>query len=61
MKNLGTLYYDDIESFVCDVADQYDKRKDELDDISIIAKYDEAKEIIKELLCIDYDLFFCGD
>lgn len=57
MKNLGTLYYDDIESFVCDVADQYDKRKDELDDISIIAKYDEAKEIIKELLCIDYDLF----
>ena len=57
MKNLGTLYYDDIESFVCDVADQYDKRKDDLDDISIIAKYDEAKEIIKELLCIDYDLF----
>lgn len=57
MKNLGTLYYNDIESFACDVADQYDKRNDELDDISIIAKYDEAKEIIKELICIGYDLF----
>lgn len=57
LKNLETLYYDNMESFVCDVADQYDKRKDELDDISIIAKYDEAKEIIKELICIGYDLF----
>lgn len=57
MKNLGTLYYDDMESFVGDVADQYDKRKDELDDISIIAKYNEAKEFIKDLLFIGYDLF----
>lgn len=57
MKNLGTLYYDDMESFVGDVADQYDKRKDELDDISIIAKYNEAKEVIKDLLFIGYDLF----
>lgn len=57
MKNLETLYYDDMESFVGDVADQYDKRKDELDDISIIAKYNEAKEVIKDLLFIGYDLF----
>lgn len=57
MKKLETLYYDDIESFACDVADQYDKRKDELDDISIIAQYNEAKEIIRELLCVGYDLF----
>lgn len=57
MKNLRTLYYDDMESFVGDVADQYDKRKDELDDISIIAKYNEAKEVIKDLLFIGYDLF----
>lgn len=46
-----------MESFVGDVADQYDKRKDELDDISIIAKYNEAKEVIKDLLFIGYDLF----
>lgn len=57
MKNLRTLYYDDMESFVGDVADQYDKRKDELDDISIIAKYNEAKEVIKDLIFIGYDLF----
>ena len=53
MKN---LYFDDFEDLACDIADKFDMVKDDLGDISIIAKYEEAKEIISELSCIGYSL-----
>ena len=54
MKN---LYFDDFEDFACVVADAYDSLKGEdYEDVAIIAKYEEARQIIKELLCIGYDI-----
>ena len=53
MKN---LYFDDFEDFSCAVVDTYDALDYDFGDITIIAKYEEAKEIISELLCIGYSL-----
>ena len=53
MKN---LYFDDFEDLACDIADKFDMVKDDFGDIAIIAKYEEAKEIISELSCIGYSL-----
>ena len=54
MKN---LYFDDFEDFSCAVADAYDSLDGEdFEDVAIIAKYEEARQIIKELLCIGYDI-----
>ena len=54
MKN---LYFNDFEDLACSVSDTYASLKDEgFDDIAIIAKYEEAKHIIKNLLCIGYDI-----
>lgn len=49
MKN---LYFDAFEDLACSVADTYDS----LEDVAIVAKYDEARQIIKELLYIGYDI-----
>lgn len=54
MKN---LYFDDFEDLACSVADTYDSLKDEeFEDIAIIAHYDDAKQIIREILCLGYNL-----
>lgn len=53
---MKTLYFNDIETLCCDIADKYGSQADEFADISIIAKYDEANQIIKELLCMGYDV-----
>ena len=54
MKN---LYFDDFEDFSCAIADTYDALDyDEEEDVAIIAKYEEARQIIKELLCLGYDI-----
>lgn len=54
MKN---LYFDDFEDFSCVIADTYDSLKGkDYEDVAIIAKYEEARQIIKELLCIGYDI-----
>ena len=53
MKN---LYFDDFEDFSCVIADTYDALDYDEEDVSIIAKYEEARQIIKELACIGYDL-----
>ena len=53
MKN---LYFDDFEDFSCVIADTYDALDYDEEDITIIAKYEEAKEIISELSCIGYSL-----
>ena len=54
MKN---LYFDDFEDLACDIADTYDSLDGEdFEDVAIIAKYDETRQIIKELLCLGYDI-----
>ena len=54
MKN---LYFDDFEDLACSVADTYDSLKcEDYEDVAIIAKYEEARQIIRELLCIGYDI-----
>ena len=54
MKN---LYFDDFEDLACNIADKFDElNKEEFEDIAVIAKPDEAKEIFKELVCIGYDI-----
>lgn len=56
MNIIERLEYEDYEEFACDIADKYNSLEDEFDAVSIIAKYNEAKEIIKELLCLGYDI-----
>ena len=53
MKN---IYFDDFEDFSCAVVDTYDALDYDEEDVAIIAKYEEAKEIISELSCIGYSL-----
>lgn len=51
------LEFEDYEEFACDIADKYESiRNDEYNDVAVVAKYEEAKHIIKELLCIGYDI-----
>ena len=52
------LEFYDYEEFACEVADTFDDicKNDDFDDIAIIAHYDEAKQIIREILCLGYDL-----
>lgn len=50
------LYFEDFTSLACDISDKFDMVKDDFGDIAIIAKYEEAKEIIAELVCIGYSL-----
>lgn len=56
MKSMTTHYFDDYENFVCEVDDMYDSMNDDFKTIGIIAKYEEAKEILQQLICIGYDI-----
>ena len=54
---MENLYFDDFEDLACDIADTYDSLDGEdFEDVAIIAKYDETRQIIKELLCLGYDI-----
>ena len=54
---MRNLYFDDFEDLACDITDTYDSLDGEdFEDVAIIAKYEEARRIIKELLCLGYDL-----
>ena len=50
------LQLKDYEEFACNIYDTFNSLTSEYGDISIIAKYNEAKEIIRELLFIGYDI-----
>ena len=52
------LKFNDYEDFACEVADTFDDicKNDDFDDIAIIAHYNEANQIIREILCLGYDL-----
>lgn len=56
MKIIKQIYFEDFASLACEISDNFDMVKDEFDDIAIIAKYEEAKEIIAELVCIGHSL-----
>ena len=60
MKN---LYFDDFEDFACAVADTYDRVKsdDEYNSVDVVAKYEDAKEIIRELIGIGYGIAFINE
>ena len=52
------LEFESYEDFICEVADKMDDitEIDEFGDIAIIAKYNEANEIVKELIYMGYDI-----
>lgn len=50
------LHFGDYGELACDISDKFDEVKDRHGDISFIAKYEEAKEVIKELICIGFDI-----
>ena len=52
------LEFNDYEDFACEVADTFDyiRKNDDFDDIAIIAHYDDAKYIIREILCLGYNI-----
>lgn len=50
------LHFSDYEDFACEINDKFISLTDEFDDISVIAKYNEAKEIISELVCFGYPI-----
>lgn len=53
---MDRLEYETYEDFVSEIADTFGSLEDDFGDVSIIAKYDEAKEIIRELLNQEYDM-----
>ena len=52
------LEFNNYEEFAREVADTFDDihYDDDFNDIAIIAHYDDAKHIIREILCLGYDL-----
>ena len=52
------IEFETYEDFICEVADKMDavREIDEYGDIAIIAKYNEANVIVRELLCMGYDI-----
>lgn len=55
---MQNVYFEDYEDLACDIADKYDSinKLEKYKDVAIIARYEEARQIIKELMCIGYDL-----
>ena len=57
---IKTLHFEDYEDFACAVSDVYDRVKsdDEYNSVDIVAKYEDAKEIIRELIGMGYGIAF---
>ena len=51
-----TLYFDDFTDAVCAFSDTFDALPSDYRSVGIVAKYNEAKEIIKELICLGHDI-----
>ena len=52
------LEFNDYEEFAYEVTDTFDDicKNDDFNDIAIVSHYDEAKQIIREILCLGYDI-----
>lgn len=57
---IKTLHFKNYEDFACAVSDTYDRVKsdDEYNSVDIVAKYEDVKEIIRELVGIGYGIAF---
>lgn len=57
---IKTLHFEDYKDFACAVSDTYDRVKsdDEYNSVDVVAKYEDAKEIIRELIGIGYGIAF---
>ena len=57
---IKTLHFENYEDFACAVSDVYYRVKsdDEYNSVDVVAKYEDAKEIIRELVGIGYDIAF---
>lgn len=57
---IKTLHFEDYEDFACAVSDTYDRVKsnDEYNSVDVVAKYEDTKEIIRELVGIGYGIAF---
>lgn len=57
---IKTLHFEDYEDFAYAVSDVYDRVKsdDEYNSVDVVAKYEDAKEIIREFVGIGYGIAF---
>lgn len=57
---IKTLHFEDHEDFACVMSDTYNRVKsdDEYNSVDVVAKYEDAKEIIRELIGIGYGIAF---
>lgn len=54
---MRNLYFDNFEDLAYAIADKFDELdKENFEDIAVIAKPNDVKEIFKELICIGYDI-----
>ena len=60
---IKTLHFEDYEDFACAVSDVYDRVKsdDKYNSVDVIAKYEDAKEIIRELVGMGYGIAFINE
>ena len=60
---IKTLYFEDYEDFACAVADTYDRVKsdDKYNSVDVVAKYEDTKEIIRELVGMGYGIAFINE
>lgn len=60
---IKTLHFEDHENFACAVSDAYDKVKsnDEYNSVDVVAKYEDVKDIIRELVGIGYNIAFINE
>lgn len=58
---MHNLKFNDFEDLAYDIVEKFDaiREIDDYNDISIIAKYEEARQIIKELLYLDFEINSC--
>nr|DAG77141.1 MAG TPA: hypothetical protein [Caudoviricetes sp.] len=57
---IKVLHFEDLEDFACVMSDIYDRVKsdDEYNSVDVIVKYEDAKEIIRELVGMGYGITF---
>lgn len=60
---IKTLHFEGYEDFTCVMSDVYDRVKsnDEYNSVDVIVKYEDAKEIIRELVGIGYGIAFINE
>lgn len=51
------LQFEGYKEFACEIADKFDTLdKKNFDDVSVIARPKETKEVFRELVCLGYNL-----